>query len=232
MFLSLPKILFALLLFFWLPIGIVSAHTLKTDGMIGVIMHIDPDDDPIAGQSANFYFEFEDKQNKFQPSLCNCQVTIAEGGQHIFSQTLAKTVSTGSMTGNGDFSFIFPKEDVYQLTLRGQPKTPGAFQPFTLEYDIRVDRSSSSAATSSTSGSTMRGMGSTNSSSSASPLYILAGAAGAAVLFGLISAIGLKLKTHNAPTASAVPQPQTPAAQTPPTQSLTNKIPPTSSNNP
>lgn len=45
---------------------IASAHVLKTDGSIGAVVHIDPDDDPIIGKSANFFLEFKDTKNKFQ----------------------------------------------------------------------------------------------------------------------------------------------------------------------
>ena len=118
---------------------IAQAHVLKADGSIGAVVHIDPDDDPIVNQPSNFYFEFKDKQGKFQPSLCDCTATISENGKTVFTQPLFQN-STNPNLANASFSFTFPQRDVYQLKLEGKPFNAGDFQPFSLNYDIRVSR--------------------------------------------------------------------------------------------
>jgi hypothetical protein len=42
-----------------------SAHVLLSNNTVGGVLHIDPEDDPIAGQPAKFYIELKDKQNQF-----------------------------------------------------------------------------------------------------------------------------------------------------------------------
>lgn len=121
-----------------LPSG-VSAHILETNGNIGAVLHIDPDDDPIAGQQAGFFFEFKDKQNKFDPKLCDCTFIISEQGKQIFSQDLFASNSTPSLD-NASVFYTFPKRDVYQVQVAGKPLAPNGFQPFTLTYNIRVDQ--------------------------------------------------------------------------------------------
>lgn len=115
------------------------AHVLKTDGNIGAVLHIDPDDDPIAGQQSGFFFEFKDKTNKFKPENCNCTFSILRADKEIFTQPLFQNSSSPSLTSASIF-FTFPEKDVYQIKVKGLPNTPDAFQQFELTYDIRVAR--------------------------------------------------------------------------------------------
>lgn len=117
----------------------VSAHVLATDNNIGAILHVDPNDDPIAGEQAGFLFEFLDKQNQFQPKICDCTFSISENGVEIFSQPLFKFNPNPSLNQASVF-FTFPKIDVYQIQVVGTPTIPNGFQPFTLTWNWRVDQ--------------------------------------------------------------------------------------------
>ena len=120
-----------LLLFIFLPTGQpAQAHFLKTDGSIGAVLHIEPDDSPIAGKDTPFYIDILDRSGKFQFSHCVCTVLVKEGGREIISQPLLS--SSGVLN--------FPQQDVYQVSIVGRPEQPGLFQPFTLLYDVRVDQ--------------------------------------------------------------------------------------------
>jgi hypothetical protein len=110
----------------------VFAHVLQSDGSIGAVMHIDPDDDPIANSPATLYFDIKDKNGQFNVTKCNCRVDIYEGGKVIYSSTLTPA-----------FPYTFPGKDVYQIHLVGSPQSPGDFPPFNIIYDIRVDKTSS-----------------------------------------------------------------------------------------
>ncbi len=115
------------------------AHILKTDGAIGAVLHIDPEDDPIAGSQSGFFFEFKDKEGKFEAKNCDCTFSIIEDSKQIFSQPLFETNPNPSLTSASVF-YTFPERNVYQAKVVGKPQTPGAFQPFTLVYDVRVAR--------------------------------------------------------------------------------------------
>lgn len=131
------------LIFIVLPTS-VSAHVLKTDGTIGAVIHIDPEDNPIIGQSSNFFFELKDTTNQFTPQQCNCQVTILENNQAIHIETLFQDQVNPSLN-HASFAYTFPRKNVYQIVLTGQPKTANAFQPFTLTYTMRIDRENASS---------------------------------------------------------------------------------------
>lgn len=119
----------------------ISAHTLKTSGSVGAVVHVSPEDDPIAGESTDFFFEFKDKNGKFKPENCDCKVVILKSGQESYSSPLFQNNTDPSLT-NASFSYTFPEKDVYTVKVIGNPTTPDAFQSFNLEYDIRVARES------------------------------------------------------------------------------------------
>lgn len=137
------KVIILTLLLTTLPILLyptpVSAHILATDGSIGAVLHTDPDDDPIAGIKTGLYFAFKDKQNKFQPAICNCTFYVYEGGQMIYYNILLSDTPNPTLDNIAVF-YTFPKKDVYQVIVSGTPQTTGAFQSFSLKYDIRVAR--------------------------------------------------------------------------------------------
>ena len=133
-------ILTGLFFAFFLPPQ-ASAHVLETDGNIGAVIHIDPDDDPIAGEQTGFFFEFKDKQNKFNSQHCECRFTILEGGRELYAQPLFRDNTSPSLTSASVY-YTFPLKNIYKIQLTGKPTIPDTFQPFTLTYDIRVERES------------------------------------------------------------------------------------------
>lgn len=125
-------ILLFLLILLPLP---VFAHQLVTDGSIGVVLHVDPDDDPIANQNATFHFDFQDRENKFQLDHCQCTVVVMQDGKELASAPL--TPATLSIAS---YSYTFLAKGVYAIEVIGVPQPGDAFQPFTVRYSQRVAR--------------------------------------------------------------------------------------------
>ena len=128
---------FLLLTFLFIPQR-VSAHVLQTDKSIGAVLHISPDDDPKVGEKNGFFFEFKDKENKFKPQDCTCVFSIMQNGKELFTQPLFQDNVDPNLT-NASLFYSFPKPDIYQIRVAGKPTTSGAFQAFTLNYDVRVE---------------------------------------------------------------------------------------------
>lgn len=124
--------------FLLLPLP-VKAHVLKTDSSIGAVIHISPEDDPIAGEQADFFFEFKDRQGKFTPQGCDCTASIVTGGKEIYSQPLFQNSDNPSLE-DATFSYTFPERNIYKVKVSGKPTEGNVFEPFTLEWDIRVER--------------------------------------------------------------------------------------------
>ena len=112
----------------------VAAHVLKTDGTIGAILHILPDDNPRSGVSTTYELAFKDTSNQFSLANCNCNVEILTDGKTIDTQALGTQYALISKN-----TYTFPKPNVYTLKVTGKPKEPNTFEPFTLSYNVRVE---------------------------------------------------------------------------------------------
>ena len=150
------KIVLFVLIFFAISLGVPTqealAHVLKTDGSVGAVIHINPEDDPIAGQESGFYFEFKDTKNAFSPEKCNCVFSIKENGKELNSQSLFQN-STNPSLEDVSVYYTFPQRGVYTVGITGTPITPEDFEPFTLSWDIRVEREAQTSAAQETSSS-------------------------------------------------------------------------------
>lgn len=122
--------------------GSASAHVLKTDGSIGAVLHIEPDDNPTTGQPTTYVLSFSDDNGTLDISKCDCLVNIQENGKTIASHPIQVTDPTDSID-----KYTFQKPDVYTLQFTGKPTTAGLFQPFTLNYLVRVTGSGGSNGT-------------------------------------------------------------------------------------
>ncbi len=130
-------LLLSLAFTFFLPLS-ASAHVLAQSGSIEVMMHMNPDDQPVSGTATAFLFNFDDAQKKFDLADCNCQAEIIDGDTPLFLTTLT-TNSGDHDLFTGIFSYTFSKRGLYTVKLRGEPKDGAAFSPFTTSFDIRVE---------------------------------------------------------------------------------------------
>lgn len=114
----------------------VSAHTLKIDGNIGVILHIDPDDAPAAGSESKLFAEVEDKSGRFNvnnPENCDCRLTIKQ--KDVVLKVLP--VTTGGVYSQ--IRYTFPSSGTYHIIIEGKPSGKGvAFQSFTTNFEYFV----------------------------------------------------------------------------------------------
>lgn len=115
-----------------------AAHEYKTDGSVTVLLHSNPDDDPIAAEPASLFFQVSDTSERFDPALCDCSVTISNQGQKLFGGSLFRI--GGPSIYSFTIPFTFPKKAVYSISVTGKPKAVGTFQSFQVQYDLRISR--------------------------------------------------------------------------------------------
>lgn len=121
-----------LLIVGWPPT--VSAHVLKVDGTIGAVLHINPDDNPQVGEGTNYVLSFTDSSGAFSLPACDCTVSFIADGKTLATKPLV--VSSNTVSRN---HYTFTSPAVYTIQVTGMPKTAGTFQPFTLDYQVRVN---------------------------------------------------------------------------------------------
>lgn len=105
-----------------------SAHVLISDETksIGAVLHVMPDDDPIAGQQSNLFFDIQtQKINKDTAKLAITNVTTGETSE------VPIKVDASSVTAD----YTFPTQGVYSLSL-----SLSSDKTYTFSHSQRVSR--------------------------------------------------------------------------------------------
>jgi hypothetical protein len=121
----------------------VSAHTVKISGDVGGTVHLEPNDNPRAGEVTQAWFALTRKGGKVIPLKdCNCQLAIyAEphvAGEPALIAPPLKPIQAERYEGIPGAEITFPKPGAYQLQLTGKPVTEGNFKPFDLKFVVTV----------------------------------------------------------------------------------------------
>lgn len=108
---------------------VAQAHVLIRDEakLIGAVLHITPDDDPVAGQPANLFFDLQ-KVTGGQAYAAKLQIRDSAGRQDEVPVSINK--------GSASARYIFPVQDTYSLKLTITAKG----RPYVFEYTQRVSR--------------------------------------------------------------------------------------------
>jgi hypothetical protein len=119
----------------------VLAHASRgsTDTGISATLHIDPNDQPVTGRPAQFFFTFQDTAGTFEINQCDCVVTIKKNEEQFDQQPVTKNDTVVSSFGSQPlYVNTFEESGEYELTLNGSPKDGATFSPFALEYKFHV----------------------------------------------------------------------------------------------
>jgi hypothetical protein len=119
-----------------IPTAYAHAHVLEFNNGIGAVLHIDPQDDPVAGEQTTFYFEFRDQAGQFRAQDCLCKLVITDSA----NTPLLDTSMNATADDTASTSFTFASRGVYQLAVSGSPKEQSNFSALKLDYTVRVDK--------------------------------------------------------------------------------------------
>jgi len=136
------RILFAVACIMLLPAA--AAHMLKTDGDIGVLMHVDPDDEPVAREPATFYFEIKDRSGKFSSARCDCRLRVLNEGREVLHEAPAERTAQANGAALAA-AYTFAEAGVYRVELHGVPAGDASFTAFSVPFDVRVERNGAGA---------------------------------------------------------------------------------------
>jgi len=121
----------------------VAAHTQKVSQDVGGMLHIEPYDNPQAGQTTQTWIVLTRKGGKLIPlKECNCQIAIyrqphKKGDTPLLKPQL-KALSKERYKDIPGAEIVFPKAGAYDLELSGTAKPGANFRPFKLLYTINV----------------------------------------------------------------------------------------------
>lgn len=128
---------FALRMALWFLVAINSpaalAHILQTDGDVGVLMHVDPGDEPVVGEPSTFMFEITDRREKFSLGRCDCRLRVLLNDKEVLSEPLK-----GDQSASAAVPFVFADAGIYRAEIAGKPQSGAASQAFRVTFDVRV----------------------------------------------------------------------------------------------
>ncbi len=121
----------------------VSAHKVEVAGDVGGTLHIEPNDNPRAGESSQAWFALTRRGGRVIPlSQCNCQLAVyAEpyaAGEPPLLEPQLKPVAAERYQGIPGAEVVFPKPGIYQLQLNGKPVSGARFKPFEFKFEVTV----------------------------------------------------------------------------------------------
>jgi len=110
------------------------AHTLKVDGKIGVTLHVEPDDEPVAKQLSKVLINLQDKSGQLQasPESCACTLTI------VRDNTILETINLSVSNELARTNYTFPDAGIYKLSVAGKPQSGTNFQAFSVDFTYNV----------------------------------------------------------------------------------------------
>ncbi|MDH6084365.1 hypothetical protein NWP25_16335 [Chrysosporum ovalisporum Ak1311] len=146
---QIPKIIYYSLLFLsCLIVSITAAdstvaHQVEISQDVGATLHIEPQDNPRAGEQTQAWFALTRKGGKVIPlTQCHCELLIyAEPhtpGEPALLEPSLQPVSAERYQGIPGAEINFPKAGLYQLQLSGKPRNEGSFKPFQFEFEVTV----------------------------------------------------------------------------------------------
>ncbi|MDF2388952.1 hypothetical protein JMG10_46495 [Nostoc ellipsosporum NOK] len=120
-----------------------SAHEIKVAADVGATLHIEPNDNPRAGESTQAWFALTRKGGKQIPlSQCDCQLLVYAQPhtpkEPALLEPSLKPVVAERYQGIPGADIIFPKPGIYQLQLSGKPAPGANFKPFTFKFEVVV----------------------------------------------------------------------------------------------
>ncbi|MEA5572176.1 hypothetical protein [Calothrix sp. UHCC 0171] len=142
------KNIFYPLLFSLILTSPAFAHKVQVADDVGATLHIEPNDNPRAGEVAEVWFALTRKGGKVIPlGECNCQLAVYaqphKPGATALLQPSLKAIAAEKYRGIPGADIIFPQPGAYLLQLNGKPGKDGDFKPFELKFAVTVAAGSS-----------------------------------------------------------------------------------------
>ncbi|HYW22239.1 MAG TPA: hypothetical protein VE956_23595 [Nodularia sp. (in: cyanobacteria)] len=143
-----PRIIYYLLFLSCLVISIItadptSAHQVQIAEDVGATIHIEPNDNPRAGEPTQAWFALTRKGGKAIPlTECDCELFIYAQphtpGEPALIEPSLEPVSVERYQGIPGAEITFPKPGRYQLQLSGKPASEARFKAFQFEFEVTV----------------------------------------------------------------------------------------------
>lgn len=128
-----------------------QAHVLQSNNGVSAVLHIVPDDDPVAGIATEIGLEFNSTLPQFDLTNYNVVITLQDTSSATAGSPVAMA-SDSSAPLSGTAEVTFPQPGSYTLTVKGTPVNGGG-ATFTIPYEVRAERPQTASSETSTTNS-------------------------------------------------------------------------------
>jgi hypothetical protein len=120
------------------------AHNVKTSGNVAATFHIEPSHNPKAGEPSLAWFALTKQGGELVPLAdCNCQLKVyaaSDPQKTPVVQAQLRSINAEQYQGIPGAEVVFPDAGIYKLEISGTAKDGASFQPFTLAYEVTVQK--------------------------------------------------------------------------------------------
>ncbi|MEH1935717.1 MAG: hypothetical protein V7L14_18870 [Nostoc sp.] len=121
----------------------VAAHQVEVAADVGATLHIEPNDNPSAGEPSQAWFALTRRGGKVIPlSQCNCRLAVYAkpyaAGEPPLLEPALEPVAAERYQGVPGAEVVFPKPGIYELQLNGKPVSGARFKPFKFKFEVTV----------------------------------------------------------------------------------------------
>ena len=111
------------------------AHELKENDYVIVVLHINPNDNPIVGEKAGIKFLITEPRESFPSIDCDCTGIVLDKGVELVRQ---KLFVHGELSDS--IPYTFSHSGIYQVRITGTPnyKDPDSFRSFSITFNLSV----------------------------------------------------------------------------------------------
>ncbi len=117
--------------------GVAIAHETVKGGTATMFVHIDPTEPAVVGIPATLFINLTNTEKGFLIGNCNCTLTIKHDKKILLAVPLVASVDPDTFGIEG-VPVTFMTSGDYDITVHGEPATPGLFAPFDVDYDTDV----------------------------------------------------------------------------------------------
>jgi hypothetical protein len=121
----------------------VLAHKVQVAADVGATLHLEPNDNPRAGEPTKTWFALTRKGGQVIPlAQCNCNLAVYAQpytpGEPALIEPSLEPVTAERFQGIPGTEINFPKPGLYELQLSGKPVKGAKFTPFELKFEVTV----------------------------------------------------------------------------------------------
>ncbi len=113
------------------------AHELEQNNGISAVLHIQPDDNPIAGRKTILNISYGDSAKKFTLENCDCKISLVRNEKVL--TTVKATPAHLHSTLESSAEIVFPSPGEYEIRASGRSNN-NTFPDFEIEFPVKISK--------------------------------------------------------------------------------------------